>query len=302
MAQLSRPYQIVLGAVVVFGLIWAVALRGHGSNPSEPTASTAAAPSSAPADGSSGGNPAAATPIYHGAAPGVEGLTRAIAKAHGVVAESQHNVQEQAGRAQALTGEAQTSATQARTTAAAKAAQSVTVTHNASAAPSLAHRTTRSVHGASTSVSATRTATHTTTTTVHATGHRVVAPTEEPAARVHSAPRHSSSKPAQQTQVEHELAQGETALLFFWTPSSTVDQEDVGQARTLVARSKGRVTLHLALASQVGEFGSITEVVHVYQTPTILIVNKHGVVSTLTGLTDVFALEQAVQEAQSAVV
>jgi hypothetical protein len=91
-------------------------------------------------------------------------------------------------------------------------------------------------------------------------------------------------------------------LLFFWTPSSTVDQEDEAQARTLVAHSKGAVTLHPALANQVGEFGTITEVVHVYQTPTILIVNKHGVVSTLTGLTDVFALEQAVHEAQAAVV
>jgi hypothetical protein len=33
-------------------------------------------------------------------------------------------------------------------------------------------------------------------------------------------------------------------------------------------------------------------VVHVYQTPTILIVNRRGVVSTLTGLTDTFALKQ----------
>jgi hypothetical protein len=47
-------------------------------------------------------------------------------------------------------------------------------------------------------------------------------------------------------------------------------------------------------------FGKITEVVRVYQTPTILIVNRHGVVSTLTGLTDVFALEQAVREARLA--
>ncbi|HXC23021.1 MAG TPA: hypothetical protein VNU28_00430, partial [Solirubrobacteraceae bacterium] len=109
-------------------------------------------------------------------------------------------------------------------------------------------------------------------------------------------------KPPQQLAVEHELAQGKTAMLFFWTPSSTVDQQNVAQAKTLADRSKGTVTLHLALANQVGEFGTITEVVHVYQTPTILIVNKHGVVSTLTGLTDVFALQQAVHEAQSAVV
>jgi hypothetical protein len=309
MAQLSRPYQIILGVVVVFGLIWAVALRGHGSNPSEPIASSPKTPSSAAANGSSGGNPAAATPVYHGSAPGVEGLTRAIAKAHGAVAESEHNVQEQAGHAQALTGEAQASATTTHTTAAGTTTQSATVIHKSSpAAPSLAHRTVTSVHRTSTSTHgtthSTTTVTHTSTTTVQKTtpAHRVAAPTDTPSVRVHSTVKHSIAKPPQQVAVEHELAQGKTVMLFFWTPSSTVDQQNEAQARTLADRSKGMVTLHLALANQVGEFGTITEVVHVYQTPTILIVNKHGVVSTLTGLTDVFALEQAVQEAQSAVV
>jgi hypothetical protein len=306
MAQLSRPYQIILGVVVVFGLIWAVALRSHSSNPSEPTASAPKAPNSAAANGSSGGNPAAATPVYHGAAPGVEGLTKAIAKAHGVVAESQRNVQEQANRAHALTGEAQASATTTHTTAAGKITQSVTVTHKTSgAAPSLAHRTVTSSRKTSTQAhGTTTTVTHTSTTTVHKATpvHRVAAPTDKPTVRVHSTVKHSSTKSAQQVAVEHELAQGKTVMLFFWTPSSTVDQQNAAQAKTLADRSKGTVTLHLALANQVGEFGTITEVVHVYQTPTILIVNKHGVVSTLTGLTDVFALEQAVQEAQSAVV
>jgi hypothetical protein len=305
MAQLSRPYQIVLGVVVVFGLIWAVALRSHSSNPSEPTASTPTATNPAAANGSSGGNPAAATPIYHGAAPGVEGLTRAIAKAHGAVAESQRNVGEQASRAQALTGEAQSTATTTHTTPAGKTTQSVTVTHKASAAtPTLARRTVTSVHRTSTSTSAhgTTTVTHNSTTTVHKATpvHGVAAPAEKPTVR--ATVKHSSSKSAQQVAVEHELAQGKTVLLFFWTPSSSVDRQDALQALALVARSKGTAMLHLALANQVGEFGTITEVVHVYQTPTILIVNKHGVVSTLTGLTDVFSLEQAVKEAQAALV
>jgi hypothetical protein len=305
MAQLSRPYQIILGVVVVFGLIWAVALRSHSSNPSEPTASTAKATNSAAANGSSGGNPAAATPIYHGAAPGVEGLTRAIAKAHGAVAESQQNVQEQANRAQALTGEAQGSATRTHTTPTATTTQSVTVSHKAGAPTvNLVHRTVTKTHRTSTSRQGSTTVTHTSTTTVHTTtpGQRVAAPTVKSTVRVHSTVKHASTKSPQQVAVEHELAQGKTVMLFFWTPSSSVDQQNAAQAKALVARSKGGVTLHLALANQVGEFGTITEVVHVYQTPTILIVNKHGVVSTLTGLTDVFALEQAVQEAQSAVV
>ncbi len=303
MAQLSRPYQILLGVVVVLGLIWAVALRSHSSNPSEPIASTPKAPSSASANGSSGGNAAAPTKVYHGAAPGVEGLTKAIAKAHGVVAESQHNVQEQAGHAQALTGEAQASATSTHTTTAGTTTQGVTVTHRATTAPNLARRTVTSVHKTTTGAHGRSTVTHTSTTTVEKTApaHRTAAPTDKPVIRVHSSVKHST-KSAQQVAVEHELAQGKTVMLFFWTPSSTVDQQNAAQAKTLADRSKGTLTLHLALANQVGEFGTITEVVHVYQTPTILIVNKHGVVSTLTGLTDVFALEQAVQEAQSAIV
>ncbi len=238
----------------------------------------------------------------------MEGLTRAIAKAHGVVAESQRNVQEQANNAHALTGEAQASATTTHTTAAGKTTQSVTVTRKTNAAPSLARRTVTSSHTSTqahgTTTTTTTTVTHTSTTTVHKVtpAHRVAAPIDKPTVRVHSTVKHSSTKSAQQVAVEHELAQGKTVMLFFWTPSSTVDQQNEAQAKTLADRSKGTLTLHLALANQVGEFGTITEVVHVYQTPTILIVNKHGVVSTLTGLTDVFALEQAVQEAQSAVI
>jgi len=313
MAQLSRPYQIVLGVAVVFGLIWAVALRGHGSNPSEPAASTshpASAANGAAANGTSGSNPAAPSTVYHGSAPGVEGLTRAIAKAHGAVSESERNVQEQAGKSQALTGEAQASAT-TKPTVVGKATQSATATHGTSVAPTLARRTVRTVHKTTTSAhGTTSTHTHTTTTTtttttiVHATAtpvHRVAVPNDKPAVRVHKTLLHSSAKPAQQVAVERELLQGKTVMLFFWNPLSSVDREDETQASALAAHSKGGVTLHPALANQVGLFGTITEVVHVYQTPTILIVNKHGVVSTLTGLTDVFALEQAVQEARSAV-
>ncbi len=89
-------------------------------------------------------------------------------------------------------------------------------------------------------------------------------------------------------------------MLVFWDPRSSVDREVLLQADALAVGSKGTVTVHAALAGQVGMFGKITEVVHVYQTPTILIVNRRGVVSTLSGLTDVFALRQAVSEAREA--
>ncbi|HTA15258.1 MAG TPA: hypothetical protein VK781_10430 [Solirubrobacteraceae bacterium] len=266
MAQLSRPYQIILGVVLVFGLIWAVALRSHASNPSQPvpsspTAATSASTSStsAVAEAKAAGAP---TPIYHGAAPGVEGLTRAIAKAHGAVATSQQNAQQLQHKSGEASGEAQTSTTPV--VAAAKRASSAAAQKPVAAA-ALAHRATARRHG------------------------HIRTPAKTPSGRT-----------AAQIAVESELAHGKTVMLVFWNPKATVDREVQAQAGALAHGSKGTVTIHTALAHQVGIFGKITEVVRVYQTPTILIVNRRGVVSTLTGLTDVFALEQAVREARRA--
>ena len=45
-----------------------------------------------------------------------------------------------------------------------------------------------------------------------------------------------------------------------------------------------------ASAKEVASFGSVTRGVQVYGTPTILIVNKHGQTTTLTGLQDAFSI------------
>jgi hypothetical protein len=267
MAQLSRPYQIALSAIAVLGLVWAVALRGHASNPSEPapTSSTAApsskGSSSNPASGAK--SPAAPTPVYHGAAPGVEGLTRAIAKAHGAVATSQQNARELQSKSGAASSDSQSTGSPPAV-ASTKNAGGAAATQKAILAATLARRAAARAHTNS---------------------HR---------------PKSHIGRTLQQIAVEAVLAHGKTVMLVFWNPRSSVDQEVKAQANALAAGSKGTVTMHAALPHQVGMFGKITEVVHVYQTPTILIVNKHGVVSTLTGLTDVFALRQAVQEARAA--
>jgi hypothetical protein len=258
-AQLSRPYQIALGAVAVLGLVWMMALRGHAANPSEPAPATPAP--QAPAKTVAQTNPGAPTSVYHGAAPGVEGLTKAIAKAHGAVATSQRN-----------------------------AAQLQRKSHEASneprAARANAHIAAKATPAAA--VQASRTA--------------VLA--REAAARRREAAsakaKVKSGLPRAQVVVEGELAKGKTVMLVFWDPKASVDREVQAEAKALAAGSKGTVTMHGGRANQVGTFGSITEVVHVYETPTILIVNRHGVVSTLTGLTDRFALKQAVREARAA--
>ncbi len=274
MAQLSRPYQIALGAVAVLGLVWVMALRGHASNPSEPAPAAPSAPASTPNAASEAKAAAAPTPVYHGAAPGVEGLTRAIAKAHGAVATSQQNAKQLQRRSSEASGEAQASTSAPGGAVAAKGASgSAAATHGAKGVAGTRHTTGAAAHGK-------------TTTGMHGPA--------APSSKSHS------GRPAAQVAVERELAQGKTAMLVFWNPKSSVDRNVQAQAKALADGSKGTVTLHVARANQVGMFGSITEVAHINETPTILIVNRHGLVSTLTGLADVFVLQQAVREARQA--
>src|SRR2546421_5070815 len=84
MAQLSRPYQVALAAIVLLAAVWLLALRGHSSGGGESTSTPAPKPSTSTRPG------APYTP-YKGSAPGVAGLTRAIQKAHGAVAQSERN-------------------------------------------------------------------------------------------------------------------------------------------------------------------------------------------------------------------
>lgn len=139
MAQLSRPYQIGLAALGVLVLAWFAVLHRPGSSPSEPAPAPAAHVSSAnspaasntPAGSSS--SPGASTPTYHGAAPGVAGLTRDIAKAHGAVATSEKNAaQLQSKSAQASNEASPSSASVApaqHATASAPAVAPATVAH-----------------------------------------------------------------------------------------------------------------------------------------------------------------------------
>ena len=87
-------------------------------------------------------------------------------------------------------------------------------------------------------------------------------------------------------------------LLLFWNPQSSTDVT-VRQQVSDVSRSLRRsVAVTYAKASEVGSFGTITRNVAVNETPTLLIIGKRGLVTTITGLTDAFAIEQAVREAR----
>jgi hypothetical protein len=260
MSQISRPFQIALLAMVVLAGVWFFALHGHSasggssSSASAPTTTPAPAPSAAAEEKGA----AAPTPVYNGAAPGVKGLSRAIANAHKAVAISQQN----AKQLEAKSNQASTSG-----------------------------------NGASTPGSQPTTAATPATTPAAAPTHAAV-PTKTAAPRA-SAPGASPTAalpPIGQVLVEDELKQANTVAILFWNPKGSVD---VAVRRELQAlgRSLGRkIAVNYASAHQVGSFGTVTHSIQIYGTPTILLVNRKGQTTTVTGLTDAFALEQAIQE------
>jgi hypothetical protein len=284
MAQLSRPYQIALAAMAMLALVWFVALRGH-------SASTNSASSPASASSSQAEKAAAPSSVYHGAAPGVEGLTRAIDKAHGAVATSQQNAKQlEEKSAQA------SSPTSTGTAAGASPAGVQPASHSSAASqPAKTHRLT--TH---------RPALH------KAVPHGASAPVTGP-----------NRPPAMQVSVENELKQGKIVAILFWNQKASVDVEVQRELQLLLAvhrriqpfaknktvqrllkafglELQKKIAVHEARANQVTSFGSITQAVQVYQTPTLLIVNKRGQTTTLTGLTDVYSIEQAIDEARHA--
>ncbi len=296
MAQLSRPYQIGLLVIAVLAAVWVVALRPHSSGSSSSSASSAPAVTTATttpaASGGSTGQAGAATKIYHGSAPGVQGLSSAIAKAHGAVATSEQN----AAALEAHSAQASSAANAPAAATPAAAATSVTVAKST---------TTTARHGAPT--------TSTTVATATVTGKAQPTRAHSGAARV----------PARQALVERALREGKPAVILIWNPKGA---DDVAVRNELLlleavhhlikslphsaqlrkALAASGLELHkqfaafIALQSQVSSFGSITRGVQVYGTPTILTVGKSGQTTVSTGLTTAFAIEQAIDEARDA--
>jgi hypothetical protein len=284
MTQLSRPFQI---ALVVFGVlvaVWYVGLRGHGKTQghqsSSAPASTASTPSPSAAEEAKGA--ASPTHVYHGGAPGVEGLSKDINKAHGAVARSQRSAKQvetespQTPGASTSPGSAPSSTAQSSTTRA--AAPSATVGKRAAGSASR----TRGAQGA------------------HA----------------------HTGRPAKQLEVERQLRRGETVVILFWNPKGTDDRVTRDELRFLLAVRKAvhgaepshphlaaelrtfglelntKVAVHEARASEVAAFGSITRSVSVAMTPTLVIVGPRGRARTLTGATNAYSIEQTIDEAR----
>jgi hypothetical protein len=271
MAQISRPFQIALVVLVMFMALWFVALRGHSSS----TVGSGSAPAaSAPAPSS----------VYKGSAPGVEGLTKVVTKAHGAVATSQQNAKQ-----------LEEKSTQASSASASTASSSAAATPTAAA------------HVGATAKAPSATPTATATGSAGAKS-----------AEARTGPHRT---PARQALVERALHEGKIAVILFLNPKGADDvavQEELRLlesihhivrpvARTTVVKSllersglelQKKFAAFTARANQVTSFGSITRGIQVYSTPTLLIVNPRGQVSTLTGLQDAYSMEQAIDEAR----
>lgn len=272
MTQLSRPYQVGLAVICLLAAVWFVALRGHsGTGASSTTASQRAASVPAPK--------ATPTAPYHGSAPGVAGLTRAIEKARGAVAQSERNAKQlerksaEASSSTSISGGTSAPARASAGSRAARAGSSSAVGRGASGgAATRTHSTSR---------------TNSTHAPRPATAHRAPAT---------NSPSQTAGAPALQRAVESKLASGKVVAILFWNPSATVDRVVRSELQAAQRALHGSLIVEQAQATQVGDFGTFTRAVAVLQTPTILLVNPRGQTTSLTGLTDTFSLEQAVAE------
>ena len=283
MTQISRPFQLAIAAVAVLGLIWVFALRGH-SSPTKPSsphaaaatqpASKAAAPSAGP--GKTGGT---ASNIYHGAAPGVEGLTRAIAKAHGAVKTSQQN-------AKRLTEESD------RASSVKSSSSSSSSSSSASSAPAPAKS---SAPATATKPSSAGRSSKTGTSTAGVPRLQRTVESELRRGRV-VVLLFWNDEGADDVVVHRELQ-----LLVKAHRGHAGSRRNIKQLRNTFGHALRKpIAVHEAAESQVAAFGSFTHGVQVLGTPTLLVIGKHGKTITLTGLQDAYSIEQTIDEARHA--
>ncbi len=262
MSQLSRPYQIGLLAMGLLVAVWFVALRGHSpsSSPSSPAVASAPAPSPAPPPENAG----APSSVYKGSAPGVAGLTRAIAKAHGAVAASQQNakkLQEQSAQASGSTATGSAAGTSTAGSPAKSSSKSKGLAPSGKASPNGASSPTTGVSKAP--------AKQALVEGELKQGRTVILLFWSP-------------KGADDVVVRQQL-QALQAL-----------------RHTFGFSGNRSIAVHVARANEVASFGTITRAVQIYQTPTLVIIAPNGKAKTLTGLWDGYSIQQAILEAWNA--
>jgi hypothetical protein len=271
MAHISRPFQIALVAVGLFAAVFVIALRPHSS--STPGSSSASASHAAQAP-----KPGSPSHIYQGPAPGVQGLTKALAKAHGAVATSQQNAKQLEEKAAASSTGSASGAKAAPATPSATA-KSTPAKATATAPKATAPKSARAPHAA-----ATLAGQHSVEAQL-AQGKVVLILFWNP-------------NGADDKAVRSELRLLELAHRFAVALARNPTFRHLRSR--FAAELRKPIAVHEAPASAVSSFGSITTGVQVSGTPTMLVLAKSGQVHTITGLTDAFSIEQTIEEARHA--
>jgi len=122
-----------------------------------------------------------------------------------------------------------------------------------------------------------------------------------------NAPAQSTTKPAAPARIQRgeskrervvlrEMRQGKVVVMLFWSADGADDVATRGAIRTLDRRN-GKVKVHIIPISRVGEYGSITRLVSIAQSPTTLVIGRDGRARTIVGLTERKELSQAVADA-----
>ena len=187
--QLSRPFQIVLVTFCLFAAVWFFALRSHSSSTSGGGSSASAPPSAA----SPAAQPATPSTPYHGSAPGVAGLTRAIEKARGAVTQSEQQGKRLQQKAAQASGEA-----------------------SGGTAPNASKPGAQSAHAVrpKAATTAPKRATTVPKSAASATAGRAAGQSKSNAA----------AAPVMQATVEGALKRGKVVTVLFWNPKGIVDQ------------------------------------------------------------------------------
>jgi hypothetical protein len=281
MAQVSRPFQVALGVCVLFALLWFALLHRPGSGSSSSSTPPhvnvavhrATSPVKRAANAATHATGSAAARHVDPVRPHAIHTTRAAAPvAHGP--HTSDHAKGDAGARHAAPDAVSKSSSATRSSSVAKSSPADRTGSPVKAATGPKGGTTQTAHGAAPS---------------HVS--------QAPGAATAPTQTQTDATPAMQTAVAAELKQHKVVLLLFWSSHSSSDQAVHAQVQVVAHKLAGRVAVHEASASQVGSFGSITRDIQIYQTPTLLIVNPKGQVTTLTGYTDAFAIEQAIAEA-----
>ena len=96
-----------------------------------------------------------------------------------------------------------------------------------------------------------------------------------------------------------ELAHGKVAVLLFWDRRAA-DDRAARHAVAGVNRHHGKVAVHVAPVSRVGDYGAITQSVEVLQSPTVLVIGPNHKARTITGYTDSAEVDQLVDDVRAA--